>query len=281
MSSDNQYLNLNGRLFDLSEPVVMGILNVTPDSFYSGNRFTGDKTIAHAAEKIVADGAKIIDVGGYSTRPNAEEITVDEEIRRVSNALEIVRKRFGDVPVSVDTFRSAVVRHVVRNYGVEVINDISGGALDPLMFETVADMKVAYVLMHSRGNPKTMQSLTGYDELVPEVLMFLNKRIGQLRLLGVNDIIVDPGFGFAKTTEQNYTLLRKLPYFSELDVPLLAGVSRKSMVCKVLECTPEEALNGTTAVHMLALMGGASILRVHDVKEAVETIKIYNAFIVG
>jgi len=196
----------------------------------------------------------------------------------VSEALEIILKKFPDVYISVDTFRSTVVREVVRNYKVAMINDISGGTLDPLMFETIADLKVAYVLMHTRGTPQTMQSKTEYDDLMADVFRFLEKRIAQLRLFGVNDIIIDPGFGFAKTGDQNFELLKKLSYFKELNVPVLAGLSRKSMIYNLLDTDAEGALNGTTAANMLALLGGASILRVHDVKEAFQTIEIYKAY---
>jgi dihydropteroate synthase len=272
-------INLNGELLDLKTPVVMGILNVTPDSFYSGSRNTSDKSIIQSAEKIISEGAKIIDIGGYSTRPNAEDISVEEEIRRITSALELIRKRFDNIFISIDTFRSAVARHAVNNFSVEIINDISGGNLDDMMFETIADLDVAYILMHSKGNPRTMQQLVDYDDVVAEVMAYFSKKIGQLQLLGVNDIIIDPGFGFAKTTEQNFILLQKLNYLKELNVPVLAGLSRKSMIYNTLDTTAESALTGTTAANMLALINGASILRVHDVKEAAETVKIYSEFI--
>ncbi len=271
-------LKLNKRLYDLSEPVVMGILNVTPDSFFVGNRFTTDKLILRQAESILNEGAFIMDVGGYSTRPSAEPVSTDDEIRRLSEAIEIILKKFPSVILSVDTYRSSVVRHVVRNYGVAMINDVGGGTLDELMFETIAGLDVAYVLMHMRGTPQSMQSLTQYDEVVSEVLFFLEKRLAQLRLLGINDVIIDPGFGFAKTLEQNYKILQQLSYFKSLGTPILAGLSRKSMLYNLLETDAEHALNATTAANMLALMGGASILRVHDVKEAVETIRIFKQY---
>lgn len=272
------FLKLNQRLYDLRKPVVMGIVNVTPDSFFSLSRFKSGRSLLNQVEQQIADGATIIDVGGYSTRPQAAPVSSEEELRRISEPIELIRKKFPDVPVSVDTFRTEVARAVVERYGVAMINDVSGGTLDPLMFETVAAMKVAYVLMHMKGSPQQMHTLTEYDALVPDIIHFLEKRVAQLHLLGVNDVVIDPGFGFAKTLEQNYELLSKLEYFKEIEVPLLVGVSRKSMIYKLLETTPEGALNGTTAVHMLALMGGASILRVHDVKEAMEAIKIYNAW---
>ena len=276
MKRNSLLLNLNDRLVDLSTPVIMGIVNVTPDSFFMGNRFITQKAILIGVEKMILEGAFIIDVGGYSTRPSSEVITQDEEIRRLSEGLEVILKKFPDVLISVDTFRSGVARHVVKNYGVAMINDVSGGTLDDLMFETIAQLHVAYVLMHMRGTPQTMQTQVQYDDVVSEVLHFLEKRLARLHLLGVNDVIIDPGFGFAKTMEQNYALLNKLEYFNSLNVPILAGMSRKSMLTKLLGIDGNEALNATTAANMLALIGGASILRVHDVKEAMQTIRIYN-----
>jgi len=256
--------------------MVMGIINITPDSFYPGSRYRSDKSVLSAVEKMLSEGADIIDFGGYSTRPNAESVPANEELERLSDALELVLKKFPDTIVSIDTFRAGIAREMVRNFNVSIINDISGGTLDDLMFGTIADLQVAYVLMHTRGTPAVMQSMTDYNDVVAEVLSFLQKRIAQLHLLGVNDIIADPGFGFAKTTEQNYNLLACLSYFSELNVPVLAGLSRKSMLTKVLQIEAKDALNATTGANMLALMGGASILRVHDVKEAKQTISIYS-----
>lgn len=279
MSNNSLILNLNGKLVDLSNPVVMGIVNVTPDSFFKANRFTSDKSILTCVEKILVDGGKFIDIGGYSTRPGADHITQEEEIKRISSGLEIILKKFPDALISVDTFRSGVVRHVVSEFSIPIINDISGGTLDDLMFETIADLRLAYILMHSKGNPQNMQSLANYTDVVSEVMYFLEKRIARLRLLGVKDIIVDPGFGFAKTEDNNYKLLKCLSYFKELNVPILAGLSRKSMLYKMLNIDAENALNATTAVNMLALFGGASILRVHDVKEAVEAVRLYNRYI--
>ncbi|ADQ80063.1 Dihydropteroate synthase [Paludibacter propionicigenes WB4] len=279
MSNFPLQINLNQQLVDLSVPVVMGIVNVTPDSFYKGSRFASDRSVLHAVESMVIDGAKIIDVGGYSTRPQAELISQEEEIRRLSEGLEAILKRFPDILISVDTFRSGVARHVVNNYRVAMINDVGGGTLDDLMFETIADLQVAYVLMHMRGNPQSMQSLTLYDDIASEVLHFLERKLAQLRLLGVKDVVVDPGFGFAKDLDQNYTLLSKLAYFKQLNVPVLAGLSRKSMLSKLLGIDASEALNATTAANMLALIGGASILRVHDVKEAVQAVEIYKKYI--
>ncbi|MEI6753501.1 MAG: dihydropteroate synthase [Paludibacter sp.] len=268
-------LKLNNQLMDLSTPLVMGIINVTPDSFYKGSRFMSEKSILNIFDKMIAEGVDILDVGGYSTRPNAEFISQDEEIRRVAEAIEVILKKKPDAVISVDTFRSSVVRYMVKNYRIAMINDIGGGTLDDLMFETIADLDVAYTLMHTRGNPQTMQYKTNYENVVSDVLFFLQKKLAQLRLLGVNDVIIDPGFGFAKTIEQNYEILKKLHYFKELNVPILAGLSRKSMLYKPLGIDAENALNATTAANMLALSGGASILRVHDVKEAKQAISIF------
>lgn len=272
------FLKLKGELYDLRTPVVMGVINITPDSFFAFSRYKSDRTLLQQVETFLSDGATIIDVGGYSTRPQAAPVSVDEEIKRISEALEIICKKFPDVLLSVDTFRSPVARMAVQEYGVAMINDIGGGTLDQLMFETIADLQVAYVLMHTRGNPQHMQEQTQYEDVVADVLQFLAKRVAQLRLLGVHDVVIDPGFGFAKTLEQNYEMMSKLPVFRQIQAPLLVGISRKSMIYKLLEIAPEEALNGTTALNMLALMGGASILRVHDVKEAVEAIRIFNAY---
>ncbi|MDO9154517.1 MAG: dihydropteroate synthase [Paludibacter sp.] len=272
------HLKLNNKLIDLSTPIVMGIVNLTPDSFFKGSRLTSESAVLKCVEKILENGGTIVDVGAYSTRPGAGMISSEVEIERLSEGVETILRKFPDTIISVDTFRANVARYMVDNFGVAMINDVSGGTLDNLMFETIADLNVAYVLMHTRGNPATMQQLTDYENVVSEVLHFLEKRLAQLYILGVIDVLVDPGFGFAKTLEQNYRILKKLSYFQELNVPILAGVSRKSMICKILDTDAENALNGTTAVNMLALMGGASVLRVHDVKEAVETIKIFNQF---
>ena len=269
------HLKLNNRLVDLSTPLVMGIVNVTPDSFFKGNRFMSDKSILNCVERMLEDGVDIIDIGGYSTHPGAEFISQDEEIKRVSEGIEVILKKFPNVVISIDTFRSSVVRQVVENFPVAMINDIGGGTLDDLMFETIADLDVVYTLMHTRGNPQVMQSNTHYENVVSEVLFFLEKRLAQLRLLGVTDVIVDPGFGFAKTMEQNYQLLAKLHYFKELNVPIMVGLSRKSMLYNLLKTDASGALNATTAANMMALMGGASVLRVHDVKEAKQAVSIF------
>lgn len=278
MHDSDLFLKLNNKLYDLRKPVVMGVVNITPDSFFAFSRYKSDRTMLQQVETFLSEGATIIDVGGYSTRPQAEPVSVDEEIRRVSEALELICKKFPEAVLSVDTFRSPVARVAVQQYGVAMINDISGGTLDQQMFESIADLQVAYVLMHTRGTPQHMQDQTEYVDVVSEVLQFLAKRVAQLRLLGVHDVVIDPGFGFAKTLEQNYEMMGKLSIFRQIQAPLLVGISRKSMIYKLLEIAPELALNGSTALNMLALMGGASILRVHDVKEAVETIKIFGAY---
>lgn len=278
MISNPLQINLNKKLVEITKPIVMGIVNVTPDSFYKGNRFTSDKGILQCVEKIMVDGGKIVDVGGYSTRPSANDISQDEEIRRLSEALTIILKKFPEALISVDTFRSSVVREVVRNFRVAMINDIGGGTLDNLMFETIADLQVAYVLMHTRGTPQTMLLNSKYENVVSEVMQFLEKRLAQLRLLGVNDVIIDPGFGFAKTSDQSFELLNKLSYFKALNVPILAGISRKSMLYNTLNIKAEDAQNATTVANVLALMGGASILRVHDVKEAVQAVVLFEKY---
>lgn len=272
-------LNLGGRLFDLSVPQVMGIVNITPDSFYKNSRFLTEKEILSYIEKALNDGAGIVDVGAYSTRANAEQVSEAEETERLRFALEIIRKQYPDIVLSVDTFRSGVARFVVENFGVQLINDVSGGTLDHRMFETIANLKVAYVLMHMRGTPDTMQQMTTYDDLMSEIILFFEKRMAQLIYLGVKDIIIDPGFGFAKTLEQNYELLSKMSYLKEMGFPILAGISRKSMIYKLLNTTPENTLSSTSALNTLALLNGANILRVHDVKEAVDTIKIVQKYL--
>lgn len=268
-------LNARGRLVDFERPAVMGIVNVTPDSFYAGSRVAADDTAARVAA-MIADGADMIDLGGYSSRLGADEVSADEELARLAPAIEAIRREFPDIILSVDTFRARVARECVA-LGADIINDIGGGDLDPEMFETVASLRVPYVLMHMRGVPATMQSLTDYDDVVADVLRDLAFKADRLRQLGVCDVIIDPGFGFAKTVDQNYALLGALKAFRTLG-PVLAGVSRKTMIWRELGTTPENALNGTTAVNMMALMNGADILRVHDVREAAETVRLYEAF---
>lgn len=266
-------LNVNGKLVDLSTPVVMGILNVTPDSFFQGSRLNTESEILAKTEKMLSEGATFIDVGGYSSRPGAEDISIEEERTRVLKAIKAIVKEFPQTLISVDTFRSEVAQHAVQE-GASVVNDISAGALDPKMFETIAALKIPYIAMHMRGTPQTMKGLTSYDNLVKEVMNYFVEKINRLKALGVNDIIIDPGFGFAKTIAQNFELLAHLDYFKNLDRPILAGLSRKSMIRETLGVTADDALNGTTALNMAALLKGAAILRVHDVKEAMEVIKL-------
>lgn len=272
-------LNLSGNLLEVDSPIVMGILNVTPDSFYSGSR-CGDAEgkIRARARQILAEGGRIIDIGGYSSRPMADDVTPEEEWRRLSLALKILREEAPEAIVSVDTFRAVVAERCVGEYGVDIVNDISAGELDSDMIATVARLKVPYVMMHMRGNPHTMQKMTDYDDVTAEVLRFLGGKIKEAAYAGIADIIVDPGFGFSKTLDQNYRLLASLEVLQELGCPLLAGVSRKSMIYNLLGVSPEESLGGTIAVNTLALLKGASILRVHDVKEAVETVAIVEKF---
>lgn len=269
-------LNINGNLVSLDEPQVMGILNITPDSFYADSRVNQDTAILKKAEEMVEEGAFVLDVGGYSTRPGAEDISTEVELKRVTQAIALVRSKFSDVLISVDTFRSSVAKAAVDS-GANIINDVSGGNLDPDMFESVAQLKVPYILMHMRGTPQTMKDLNQYDNLLVDIGKELAEKCNQLKSLGVADIIIDPGFGFAKSIAQNYELLQNLGYFIRLGFPLLAGLSRKSIIYKTLNIEAAEALNGTTALNMVALQQGASILRVHDVKEANETIKLYKA----
>lgn len=270
----NRTINIKGELFSLDRPVVMGILNVTPDSFFAGSRKRTEAEIAVRIEEILAQGGDWIDIGGYSSRPDATPVTADEEMRRLELGLEILSRDYPSVPVSVDTFRADVARCCVEKYGVAMINDISAGELDPEMFRTVADLKVPYIMMHMRGTPQTMASLTDYANLMDEIMLYFAEKVRQLRLMGVSDLILDPGFGFSKTLEQNYELMAHLREFGIFDLPILVGISRKRMIYQLLGGTPEESLNGTTALHTYALLNGADILRVHDVKEAVEAVRI-------
>ncbi|MCL1943791.1 MAG: dihydropteroate synthase [Candidatus Azobacteroides sp.] len=267
-------INLKGNLIDLSTPLVMGILNITPDSFYPGSRVQTEEAVSAGARRILSEGGSIIDVGAYSSRPNAGHISENEEMKRLSFALTIILKEHPDAFISIDTFRAGIAERCVKEFGAAVINDISGGEMDPKMFETIAGLQVPYILMHMQGTPQTMQQHTRYEHFIRDVFLYFSKKINRLQLLGVNDIIVDPGFGFSKNLEQNYTLMKYLNYFRIFDHPLLVGISRKSMIYKLSGTTPEESLNGTTVLNTVALMSGAHILRVHDVKEAAEAVKI-------
>lgn len=268
--------NLKGRLFTADRPLVMGIVNVTPDSFFAASRVDGDGLLSRVAV-MIDEGADILDIGGYSTRPGAAEVSADEELARLLPAVNRVREAYPDAIISVDTFRADVARKCVEA-GADIINDIGGGDLDPDMFATVADLKVPYVLMHMRGTPADMQSRTDYDYVAADVLRDLAFKTDRLHQMGVCDVVVDPGFGFAKNVDQNFRLLASLKAFRSLGCAVLAGLSRKTMVWKELGITPDEALNGTTAVNMVALLNGADILRVHDVKEAVQTVRLFEAY---
>ncbi|WP_455592488.1 dihydropteroate synthase [Bacteroides sp.] len=273
-SSDFKYLNVNGRLLDLSTPQVMGILNVTPDSFYAGSRMQTREDITRRAQQILDEGASVIDIGAYSSRPNAEHISAEEEMNRLRVGLEILNRNHPDAVISVDTFRADVAEQCVKEYGVAIINDISAGEMDNRMFETVARLGVPYIMMHMQGTPQSMQKEAHYDNLLKDVFMYFARKVRQLRDLGAKDIVLDPGFGFSKTLAHNYELMAHLEEFSIFELPLLVGVSRKSMIYRLLGTTPQEALNGTTVLDTVALMKGADILRVHDVRQAVEAIKI-------
>jgi dihydropteroate synthase len=271
---ENHSININGSLFGLTTPLVMGILNVTPDSFYADSRKLGEEEIEKRVLQIVGEGASIIDIGAYSSRPNADDVPVKEEMERLRKGLEIITRVAPNVAVSVDTFRADVASMCVEEYGVAMINDISGGELDKDMFRRVAKLHVPYILMHMKGTPQTMQQEPHYEDLMREILFYFSVRTQQLKELGVKDIIIDPGFGFAKTLEHNYELMGHLEDFKVFEMPILVGISRKSMIYRLLGSTPDDALNGTTVLNTIALMKGADILRVHDVRQAVEAIKI-------
>lgn len=272
-----KYINVNGGLMDLSRPQVMGILNVTPDSFYADSRKQAEEDIVSRVHQIIEEGGRIIDIGAYSSRPDAEDVSPEEEMKRLKHGLQVIQREFPDAIVSVDTFRADVARMCVEEYGTAIINDISAGDLDANMFSTVAKLKVPYIMMHMQGNPQNMQKNPHYQHPVKEIILYFAEKIEKLRAAGVKDLIIDPGFCFGKTLEHNYEILNKLEEFSIFQLPILVGVSRKSMIYKLLGGGAENALNGTTAVHAIALMKGANLLRVHDVKAAVETVRIFNA----
>jgi len=269
-----RYINAGGKRIDLDIPRVMGILNVTPDSFYSGSRYGSDADILKAASIMLEDGADLLDVGGYSSRPGAKDISVEEESNRVLRAIKLISAEFPDAIISVDTFRSEIAREAVLGCGAHIINDISGGDADINMFSVVESLNVPYIMMHMKGNPRTMKNMAIYEDIVADILKWFGERVFKLQSAGVRDIIIDPGFGFGKTIEHNFELLRRLGDFSIAGLPVLVGLSRKSMIWKTLGISADEALNGTTAVNAIALFNSADILRVHDVKEAVETVKL-------
>ena len=268
-------INCKGQLVDLSTPKVMGILNVTPNSFFDGGKYKNENEILSQIEKMLIDGATFIDVGAYSSKPNAEFVSQQEEISRIVPAINLILQHFPETILSIDTFRSEVATASIEN-GAAIINDISAGNLDDKMLISIGKYNVPYIMMHMRGTPKTMQTLTDYDDIVKEMLFYFSERIAQARSFGINDLIVDPGFGFAKKLDQNYEVLKKMELFNMLELPILAGISRKSMIYKTLNVSMEEALNGTTIVNTLALTKGAKILRVHDVKQAMECVTLFN-----
>ncbi len=277
MLNPTKTINCKGQLLSLEKPIVMGVLNVTPDSFYDGGKYKKKEAALQQVEQMLKEGASIIDVGGMSSRPGAEITPLDEELKRVIPAVEMIHQYFPDAIISVDTIRAEVAKKAVAA-GASMINDISAGSLDEALYQTVADLGVPYVLMHMSGNPKTMQHNPTYEDVVEEVLDFLIAEVGKLRALGVKDIIVDPGFGFGKTVLQNYTLLKNLQAFQIMDLPILIGVSRKSMIYKLLNITAQEALNGTSVLNLLALQQNVKILRVHDVKEAMQVIQLWEMY---
>ncbi len=271
------FINLNGKLIDFSEPVVMGIVNVTPDSFYNGGKLTDEKVLLATVEKMIKDGATFIDVGGVSTKPGAKLVSTKIELERLLPAVHAIRKKFPEIPLSIDTFRSWVAVRVIDEIGPIIVNDVSGGTLDSKMFETIGKMNVPYVLTHIQGTPQTMQENPYYEDIIRDVSTWLSERVKRLTKFGVKDVIIDPGFGFGKNIQHNYDLLNRLDSFKVFQLPVMVGLSRKSMVWKWLGTKPDGALNGTTVVNTMALLGGADILRVHDVKEAVEAVEIIKA----
>ncbi len=266
-------IKVKEKLLDLSSPIIMGILNVTPDSFYDGGFYDNQKKVLVQVEKIINDGASIIDIGGYSSRPGADNISPDVELARVLPIVKLIKERFSKVLISIDTFRSEVAKECVKN-GADIINDISGGSLDSKMFETVAKLNVPYIIMHMRGNPANMMCKTDYENIIEEMENYFSEKIELAKSFGVNDIIIDPGFGFSKTTNQNFDILKNLTFLNKFDKPLLVGVSRKSMIYKTLNISPIDSLNGSTVLHTISLLNGAKIIRTHDVKEASECIRL-------
>ena len=268
-------INCKGQLIDLTSPKVMGILNVTPNSFFDGGKYKDGSQMLSQVAKMLSDGATFIDIGAYSSKPSAEFVSEEEELQRIVPIVNLILEYYPETLISIDTFRSEVARICIEN-GAAIVNDISAGNLDEKMMETVAKYNVPYIMMHMRGTPQTMQAMTSYEDIVKEILFYFSEKVARARSFGINDLIVDPGFGFAKTLDQNYEVLQQLELFKMLELPLLSGVSRKSMIYNLFQQTPEEALNGTTIINTIALNKGAKILRVHDVKEAVECVTIFN-----
>ena len=269
------FINCKGDLIDLSIPKVMGILNVTPNSFFDGGKYKNEEEIISQVDKMLFEGAAFIDIGAYSSKPSAEFVTEQEEIERIVPVIELILKHFPKALLSIDTFRAEVAKASIES-GAAIINDIAAGELDDKMFDVIAQYNVPYIMMHMRGNPQTMQSLTQYEDIMKEMMFYFSEKVNRARSLGINDLILDPGFGFAKTTDQNYEVMQKMELFNLLELPVLTGISRKSMIYKILNNTAQEALNGTTVLNTIALTKGAKILRVHDVKEAVECVTLHN-----
>ncbi len=276
--SKKNTINCNGQLIDLLKPKIMGILNITPDSFYDGGMHNNTEQIITSVDKHLNEGADIIDIGAYSSRPGAIDVSEKIELERLIFALNIIRNKYPDIIISVDTFRSNIAKKLVNNFNVNIINDISAGEMDNKMFDTIAELNVPYIMMHMKGTPKNMQRNPKYENLIQDIISYFAEKIEKLKLLGVNDVILDPGFGFGKTLEHNYEIMHKLSDFNIINLPILVGVSRKSMIFRLLNISPEDALNGTTVLHTLALLNGANILRVHDVKAARETIKLIDMY---
>ena len=267
-------INCKGQIIDLTTPKIMGILNITPNSFYDGGKYSLEKNAISKVDKMLNEGATFIDIGAYSSKPNAEFVSEEEELKRIIPVVKTLIKEFPETLLSIDTFRSSVAQECINN-GAALINDISAGNLDEKMIEVIASNNVPYIMMHLRGTPQTMQNQTNYENLIKEMILYFSDKISKARNLGIHDLIIDPGFGFSKTTDQNFEILSNLELFKMLDLPILTGISRKSMIYKTLDTNPEEALNGTTVLNTIAITKGANIIRVHDVKEAIECVKLY------
>jgi dihydropteroate synthase len=276
LNQNEMTINCKGQLIDLTKPKVMGIINITPNSFFDGGKYINDQEIIAQVGKMLSEGATFIDIGAYSSKPNAEFVSVEEELARIVPVVELLVEQFPGILISIDTFRSQVAEACILK-GAAIINDISAGKLDESMFEIIAKYQVPYIMMHMKGTPQTMQSLSQYEDIVKEILFYFSERIVTARSFGITDLIIDPGFGFAKTLEQNYELLQKMELLQHIELPILVGISRKSMIYKILKNNAQDALNGTTALHSIALLKGAKLLRVHDVKEAMECVTLYDA----
>ena len=277
--SKKSTIRIRGKIIELSDPGIMGVLNVTPDSFYDGGRYTSEQLIIERVRQMITEGADFIDIGAFSSRPGADFVSENDEVKRLKPALDAIRKHFPDSILSVDTFRSGIAKFAVENFNVDMVNDIFAGNADDNMYQTVADLGVPYIIMHMKGTPQNMQKNPSYKNVTKEIFMFFSEKLSRIRNAGVNDIIIDPGFGFGKTIEHNYTILKQLNAFKIFELPVMVGLSRKSFIYKVLKTVPEESLNGTTVLNTIALVNGASILRVHDVKEAKEAIKITQMYL--